>query len=209
MEQELLKSLGQIAGLAGIVSGIALILFRQIIQKQFFSSLTKKHSYRIILTITIAVWTIALAGIGAWAYVEINGKKPIETTSEVSLDSFKLPINTGWVFVGYFDIDKEFWTEGPYISIIETNSRGQRNYVEKGDIVQMKVSSDLIVNNYKNSGMSQAFVSPVQDEHLNPADYTDFKVPTNSKWLVRDVQEGSWIGSPQAGMWIRIVDIPE
>ncbi len=209
MEQELLKSLGQIAGLAGIVSGVALILFRQIIQEQFFVNLAKKHSYRIILTITIAVWTIALAGIGAWTYVEVISKKTVKSTSEVQLDSFKLPINTGWVFVGYFDVDRGYWTEGPYISIIETNSRGQRNYVEKGDIVQMKVSSDLIVNNYKNSGMSQAFVSPVQDEYLDPADYTDFKVSTNSKWLVRDVQEGSWQGSSQAGMWIRIVDIPK
>ena len=209
MEQELLKTLGQIAGLAGIATGTALIIFRQIIQKQVFPTLTKQHSYRIILTITIAVWTIAIAGIGAWTYVEANARENTGGKSGNQEEQAKLPINTGWIFVGYFDIEREFWTEGPYISIIETSSRGQRNYVEKGDIIQVKVSCDLIVNNYKNSGMTQAFVSPVEDEQLKPADYTDIKLPADSKWLVRDVTEGSWLGSPEAGMWIRIVDIPQ
>ena len=83
MELETLKSLGQIAGVAGIVVGTLLILYRQIIAKKIFPNLTKKQAFKILLVIIIATWSIAIAGIGAWVYVGSN--PTTNSTAEVDI----------------------------------------------------------------------------------------------------------------------------
>lgn len=65
---ETLKMFGQVAGLAGLSLGVLLILFRDIIRKKIFPDLTKEHAYRLLRLIVILVWSIAVLGIGAWAY---------------------------------------------------------------------------------------------------------------------------------------------
>jgi len=68
MHAEVLRVVGQVAGLGGLAIGMALLLFREIIQKEIFPRLTKEHAFQIIRLLVICTWSIALVGIGAWVY---------------------------------------------------------------------------------------------------------------------------------------------
>ncbi len=65
MEAEVLKTVGQIAGIGGIALGVFLFLFRDIIRKNIFPQLTKQHSYRLLRLISVLVFLVAIAGLGA------------------------------------------------------------------------------------------------------------------------------------------------
>ena len=70
MDVEILKTAGQVAGIGGLSIGLAILVFRDVIRKNIFPSLTKAQSFRIILIVVVCTWSIALAGIGAWVYTE-------------------------------------------------------------------------------------------------------------------------------------------
>lgn len=70
MDTEVLKIVGQVAGIGGLALGVFLLLFRDVIRKNIFPNLNKEQGYRLLMLIIILVWTIALAGIGGWAYVK-------------------------------------------------------------------------------------------------------------------------------------------
>lgn len=66
MEASVLKIVGQVAGIGGLALGVLLLLFRQVIAKNIFASLTKEQSYRLLRLILTFVWSIAALGIVAW-----------------------------------------------------------------------------------------------------------------------------------------------
>ena len=66
MEPNLLKELGQIAGIGGIAVGVFLLLFRDVIRKKIFPKLTQRQAYRVILVFMILTWSVAIAGVAAW-----------------------------------------------------------------------------------------------------------------------------------------------
>ncbi len=68
MELELLRTVGQIAGIGGISLGVFLLLFRDIIRKKIFPQLTKQQGFHLLILISVLVWSIALSGIGAWVW---------------------------------------------------------------------------------------------------------------------------------------------
>lgn len=68
MEAELLKNVGQVAGIGGIAFGVFLLLFRNIIRKKIFPKLTQQQAFQLLILISVLVWSIALAGIGAWLW---------------------------------------------------------------------------------------------------------------------------------------------
>jgi hypothetical protein len=70
MDVELVKTVGQIAGIGGISLGVFLLLFREIISKSIFPTLKKDHAYRLLFLIAVLVWSVAVIGIGAWVWVE-------------------------------------------------------------------------------------------------------------------------------------------
>lgn len=70
MNADLLKTLGGIAGIAGISVGVLLVVFRDIIRKAIFPQLTKAQAFRLLTLIIITVWSVALVGVGAWVVVE-------------------------------------------------------------------------------------------------------------------------------------------
>ena len=80
MDTELLKTVGQIAGIGGLALGTFLILFREIIRKSIFPMLTKEHAYRLLRLISFFVWTVALVGIGAWTWTETNSATVTQET---------------------------------------------------------------------------------------------------------------------------------
>jgi hypothetical protein len=72
MSADLLKSLGQIAAIAGISVGVLLVVFRDIIRKEIFPRLTQTQGFKVLTLIIITVWSVALVGVGAWVLVELK-----------------------------------------------------------------------------------------------------------------------------------------
>jgi hypothetical protein len=68
MGVDILKILGQVAGIGGLALGVLLLLFRDIIRKNIFPRLPPAEAYRLLRLITVAVWSVAIAGIVAWVY---------------------------------------------------------------------------------------------------------------------------------------------
>jgi hypothetical protein len=70
MDAEVLKTVGQVAGIGGLALGVFLLLFRDIIRKKIFPQLAKPDAYRLLRLISTFVFLIAVMGIGAWVWVE-------------------------------------------------------------------------------------------------------------------------------------------
>lgn len=86
METSFFETIGKIAGIGGIALGVFLLLFREVIRKNIFPNLTKPQAYKLFRLIVILVWTIALSGIVAWAYLtKIN-----QRTTESNIDTHKI-----------------------------------------------------------------------------------------------------------------------
>lgn len=75
MDTSIIEIVGKTAGIGGLSLGIFLILYRNILAKNIFPTLTKEQATRIILVITVLTWSVALAGLGAWVYVNIQENK--------------------------------------------------------------------------------------------------------------------------------------
>lgn len=199
-----LETLGKVAGVAGIGIGAFLLIARDLIAKNIFPTLTKAHSARIILALAFMAWSVALAGIGAQTYVEVHKNAP-----EPQLESTTIPGETGWIFAGYFNIKTESFIEGPYVSVYDSNTRGQRRYVEIGDTVQLKAPKKLIIVDFKTTGTSQKLVSPITVEILGEEDETGVVLPKDTKLIVRDISEGRWPDNEIAALWLRVVNVPQ
>jgi len=72
MDTELLKTVGQIAGIGGVALGVFLLLFRELIRKAILPRLPAREASRFLTLIAVLVWSVALAGIGAWVWTEIH-----------------------------------------------------------------------------------------------------------------------------------------
>lgn len=68
MEPELFKTLGQVAGIGGIVLGITFLLFRDVIRSSIFPKLEPHAAYKLLRLLTVAVWSIGVVGLLVWAY---------------------------------------------------------------------------------------------------------------------------------------------
>ncbi|WP_353064587.1 hypothetical protein RBB77_02320 [Tunturibacter psychrotolerans] len=68
MEVQIFRTLGGIAGLAGLAIGMILFLYREILRKNVFPTLTKRDAYRLLRNIAILSWSIAMFGILGWAW---------------------------------------------------------------------------------------------------------------------------------------------
>ena len=71
MEISILKTLRQIAGVAGAGLGVLLILYRDLLRKDIFPKLGPAHAYRVIRLLLVLTWSIAFAGLAAWLYSSI------------------------------------------------------------------------------------------------------------------------------------------
>ena len=82
MDGELLQTLGKIAGIGGLSLGVLLVVFRDIIRKDIFPKFTNEElGFRLLRYIIFAVLTVALLGMGIWAYgIRARASAPEGTT---------------------------------------------------------------------------------------------------------------------------------
>jgi len=87
MNPETFKILGQIAGIGGVALGLASFIFREIIRKSIFPTLSKEHAYKLLRLIVVLAWLIGILGVMAWIY---QGRSS-ETKNGVLLHSEIVP----------------------------------------------------------------------------------------------------------------------
>ncbi|MBM3484628.1 MAG: hypothetical protein FJX66_15175 [Alphaproteobacteria bacterium] len=73
MNTDILKIVGEVAGIGGIAVGVLLIIFRELIRRKIFPQLTKDQSFRMLRMIVASTFAIALLGIGAWVWSGVQG----------------------------------------------------------------------------------------------------------------------------------------
>jgi hypothetical protein len=72
MEIKFLQALAGAAGIGGLGVGALILIFRQILAKSLFPRLKNIEAYRLWMLMVFACWTVALAGIGSYTYLERN-----------------------------------------------------------------------------------------------------------------------------------------
>lgn len=90
MELEILKITGQIAGIGGIAIGATIIIFKDVIAKNIFPSLTKTQAYSLLKLIIILTFSIAIIGILSWTYlstIPIEAHKEEEIAEKLKIKS--------------------------------------------------------------------------------------------------------------------------
>lgn len=196
MDFSILKSLSQIAAPAGLAIGIFLYLARDIIAKNIFPVLTKEKAYRIILSLALMAWSIALVGIVAWAYVELNRQPKIQESTlpkhwlgskvlnrKVSVSGIDCNTDELYIFPKriYFPVkyDKEM---GRYESIVEITKESSQTLVEtmnwltefNNNVCEVIILSfiDAVSSSQYSLGLAQTFGNRVAQElrslGLNP-----------------------------------------
>jgi|GEM_PF-5079040 len=96
----ILETVGKVAGIGGIALGVLLILFRNVLRKEVFPTLTRDQAFKLIRLLLILVWSIALVGITAWLVAPMIGPPKISPNPEANgsrepeLDVERVPQST-------------------------------------------------------------------------------------------------------------------
>jgi len=244
LDLDLLKTIGQVAAPAGIAIGAFLFIARDLVAKNIFPTLPKKHVSNVIIALVFMAGTVALAGIVSWTYVEThrhngdvgnssnnninsgdknsngnnnNGDNNINNKGDANNDNPPkstvlppLPGGTGWVFAGYFNVERNTFIEGPYIAIHSTTTIVTRRFVEIGDIIELKVSRDIHIVDFQKTGADKKFVSPAVKGIIDEYDKTGITLPAKTQLIVRDTSESREPpDNPNAALWLRVAYIPQ
>jgi hypothetical protein len=67
MTADVLRVVGQVAGIGGIALGVFLLLFREVIRKKVFPMLTREQGYRLLRMVLVLVWSVAVLGVAVKA----------------------------------------------------------------------------------------------------------------------------------------------
>lgn len=81
MDAQLLKTVGSIAGVAGIALGIILLIYTEIVRRPSISKLSQKRSFELLRLIVIASWSIGVLGLGVWYWAQQPASNNPATTT--------------------------------------------------------------------------------------------------------------------------------
>jgi hypothetical protein len=79
----LIETVGKVAGIGGLAIGLCLLVFRDVVARNIFPSLTRNQSYRLLRMIIVFTFILGVSGIAAWTWAN----------SRISPDSRKWPTN--------------------------------------------------------------------------------------------------------------------
>lgn len=91
MTIEIIRTVGQVAGIGGLAIGVLLIIFREVIRKNVFPNLTKKQAHDLLRLVVVLVFVVAIVGILAWVSVSVvesfqESRKELASIGEKSLE---------------------------------------------------------------------------------------------------------------------------
>lgn len=93
MDSQIIKIAGQIAGIGGLGLGVFLLLFREVVRLKIFPQLGRREAYRIIVLMLVLVWSVAVAGLTAWVWVQHQERQGVlpSKSQEHPSDSARAP----------------------------------------------------------------------------------------------------------------------
>ena len=106
METATLKIFGQVAGVGGLALWVLLMVYRDVIRKNIFPTLTPEHGYRLIRLMIVLVFLVAVVGIGAWVYAgRVPATDPVPGTKTNPATTLDVSPERGAKFVagGFVD----------------------------------------------------------------------------------------------------------
>lgn len=84
MTPELIKTVGQIAGIGGLSLMVFYFLFKDIIRKSIFPKLKEENAYRLLRQIVWIIFIVTLAGMGTWMYgTHVSSKQLLQLKAVV------------------------------------------------------------------------------------------------------------------------------
>ncbi len=81
MEPDVVKTVGQIAGIGGIAIGIILLLYKEFLSNANLKKMDATQTFKTTKLFLWLTWTIAILGLASWMFLEM--KKPTTSTSPV------------------------------------------------------------------------------------------------------------------------------
>jgi len=96
MHDNILELLGRIAGVAGIALGVTLFVFRDVLKKRIFPKLTRAQATHLLRLVIVLTWSIALAGLAAWIWVQAGTAiEPERATDHSEVPTFGMSPDSG------------------------------------------------------------------------------------------------------------------
>jgi hypothetical protein len=203
MDDSLFRIFGQVAGIGGLALGVLMVLYREVIRRRIFPQLSQDQAYRVIRLIVVLTWTVALVGVGSWVY---TSRPQHDDRSDPISFGPPIPFQTGWIFIGYYNQDKQVFVEGPTASVTFRPTSGERGQLipKIGDILRVQKDRNVMIANYKTAGLKYQLTSPpLVKDPLSDDDETGVRLKENSMIVVRDV-ELSGYPDHSASIWARV-----
>lgn len=120
----LVREIGQIAGIGGLALGTLALIFREVIRKNVFPSLTKTHAFQILRLIIVLTFSVAALGIGAWVFAPL---KTVHTETIKRIDADIEPELTA--HLGLVDSSK-------YADVYESMSKGAKARIPRQLVIR-------------------------------------------------------------------------
>jgi hypothetical protein len=209
MQDSFLQVFGQVAGIGGLALGVLLVIYREVLRRRMFPQLTRDHAYRIIILIIVLTWTIAVVGVAAWVYTSRRSDR-VGIVAEPSFGP-PIPFQTGWVFVGYFDPDKNAFVEGPTAGVAFRPTSGERGQIVPsiGDILRIRKDRRVVIANYRTAGLQHQLTSPpLVKDPVTDDDETGVQLRAGTFVIVRDVETSGYPGRASS-IWARVASCDE
>lgn len=91
MDYELFRIVGVVAGIGGLALAAVVYIFREVIRKEIFPQLTKKHAYTLLNRIIVLIFVMGVLGIGAYLVIVALNK---ESSSNKQVNGGQTPTPT-------------------------------------------------------------------------------------------------------------------
>lgn len=159
----------------------------------------------VIVAATISASSALLVGLIA-NWEKIAGPGIQQGSESLVADANVMPFQTGWIFVGYYDAERQVYVEGPYALVAFRPTGADRGPLVPalGDVMEVTKDRRVIIANYREEGLKHQMTSPpLIHDQLSPVDETGVTLPQGAFVIVRDVEMSGYKNRP-ASVWLRV-----
>lgn len=119
----------------------------------------------------------------------------------------ELPGGSGWILVGDLNPAGAFYVRGPFYTLKSSSYPEPSLVPRKGERLQLSAAREVVIADFKTSGLTLRDKPPWRENRLDDADYTGIKLPAGTVVEVRDVSMGQFKGQPRV-VWVRVAEPP-
>ena len=116
--------------------------------------------------------------------------------------------NTGWIYLGLVDNQETTYRTQPLYSIEKSTYTDSNLTPRVGEIIKLSAKRDIVILDYKSTGVNSRFTPPWKANVLDENDYTGYFMPKGSVVEVRDISIAGYPGHDKV-VWARIGLPPE